>query len=416
MIDNYLQYLATIRRYSPRTVEIYRSVLEEYMGFMSSGDAPLSKASALQDFALRAHPSQPDGWAPPVHEATGGHGPAGLNLAATSRREETAGAAETATAPGNRATLGIVRGGTASEAQRWGRAQRDVSGGSCPRSEAVVSGGSCPRSGADVSEWLNVQAIRSYEVYLLDEKKESAKTVSLHLSVLSGFCRFLMKQGLLESNPVRLVARPKQEKRLPVFYREDAMREYFGQTKGVLEYGRYEDQLRRMILGMLYGTGIRRSELISLNRSSVDLSRRVLRVRGKGDKIREIPLTPSLCDEILLYLQSVDSLKCADTAPEAPLLQTPRGGRLYPVYVDRAVKEALGDVPGISGRKSPHVLRHTLATELLDGGADLNSIKELLGHGSLAATQVYTHNSIERLQNVYKSAHPRAKNDGNHGD
>ena len=416
MIDNYLQYLATIRRYSPRTVEIYRSVLEEYLGFMSSGDAPLSKASALQDFALRAHPSQPDGWAPPVHEATGGHGPAGLNLAATSRREETAGAAETATAPGNRATLGIVRGGTASEAQRWGRAQRDVSGGSCPRSEAVVSGGSCPRSGADVSEWLNVQAIRSYEVYLLDEKKESAKTVSLHLSVLSGFCRFLMKQGLLESNPVRLVARPKQEKRLPVFYREDAMREYFGQTKGVLEYGRYEDQLRRMILGMLYGTGIRRSELISLNRSSVDLSRRVLRVRGKGDKIREIPLTPSLCDEILLYLQSVDSLKCADTAPEAPLLQTPRGGRLYPVYVDRAVKEALGDVPGISGRKSPHVLRHTLATELLDGGADLNSIKELLGHGSLAATQVYTHNSIERLQNVYKSAHPRAKNDGNHGD
>ena len=417
MIDSYLQYLATIRRYSPRTVEIYRSVLEEYLGFMSSGDAPLSKASALQDFALRAHPSQPDGWAPPVHEATGGHGPAGLNLAATSRREETAGAAETAVGSADRSHPRLrKRAGPAAEGCGRGPATPDVCRPELPRSGAVVSGGSCPRSGADVSEWLNVQAIRSYEVYLLDKKKESAKTVSLHLSVLSGFCRFLMKQGLLESNPVRLVARPKQEKRLPVFYREDAMREYFGQTKGVLEYGRYEDQLRRMILGMLYGTGIRRSELISLNRSSVDLSRRVLRVRGKGDKIREIPLTPSLCDEILLYLQSVDSLKCADTAPEAPLLQTPRGGRLYPVYVDRAVKEALGDVPGISGRKSPHVLRHTLATELLDGGADLNSIKELLGHGSLAATQVYTHNSIERLQNVYKSAHPRAKNDGNHGD
>ena len=132
--------------------------------------------------------------------------------------------------------------------------------------------------------------------------------------------------------------------------------------------------------------------------------------------MREIPLLPSLYDEILLYLQSVDSLKCADQAPEAPLLQTPRGARLYPVYVDRAVKAALGQVGSISGRKSPHVLRHTLATELLDGGADLNSIKELLGHSSLAATQVYTHNSIERLQNVYKSAHPRAKNDGNHGD
>jgi integrase/recombinase XerC len=250
----------------------------------------------------------------------------------------------------------------------------------------------------------------------MDEKKESAKTVNLHLSVLSGFCKFLMKQGVLASNPVRLVSRPRQEKRLPVFYREESMQDYFERTKGVLEYGKYEDQLERMILGLLYGTGIRRSELISLNRDSVDFARRVLRVRGKGDKMREIPLTPSLCDEILLYLQSVDSLKCANQAREAPLLQTPRGGRLYPVYVDRTVKAALGQVDSISGRKSPHVLRHTLATELLDGGTDLNSIKELLGHSSLAATQVYTHNSIERLQTVYKSAHPRAKNDGNHGD
>ena len=342
MIGRYLSYLSTIRRYSPRTVEIYRGVLEDFSSFVSDG-------------------------------------------------------APAAAAPGNTATLGTLRGGTASEAQRWG--PEDVSGGWLPWRELLM-----------------VQTIRSYEVYLLDEKGESPKTVNLHLSVLSGFCRFLMKEGVLKSNPVRLVSRPKQEKRLPVFYREDAMKDYFERTKGVLEYGRYEDALQRMILGLLYGTGIRRSELISLNRSSVDFSRRVLRVRGKGDKMREIPLLPSLCDEILLYLQSQDSLKCADKAPEAPLLQTPKGGRLYPVYVDRAVKAALGGVEGISGRKSPHVLRHTLATELLDGGTDLNSIKELLGHSSLAATQVYTHNSIERLQNVYKSAHPRAKNDGNHGD
>ena len=263
---------------------------------------------------------------------------------------------------------------------------------------------------------LNSSVLRSYEVWLMDEKKVGARTVGLHLSVLSGFCKFLMKQGVLESNPVRLVSRPKQEKRLPVFYREESMQDYFERTKGVLEYGKYEDQLQRMILGLLYGTGLRRSELISLNRDAVDYTRHVLRVRGKGDKMREIPLTASLCEEISLYLQSVDSLKCADQAPEAPLLQTPRGARLYPVYVDRAVKAALGQIGSISGRKSPHVLRHTLATELLDGGADLNSIKELLGHSSLAATQVYTHNSIERLQKVYKSAHPRAKNDGNHGD
>jgi integrase/recombinase XerC len=346
MIERYLTYLATVRRYSARTVSIYRDVLTEFLAFVSGGASPC-KGAARQNFALRAHPSQPDGWAPPVHEATGGYGSAGQALA-----------------------------------------------------EAP----------------LDVQTIRSYEVYLLDEKGESAKTVSLHLSVLSGFCKFLMKEGVLTSNPVRLVNRPKQEKRLPVFYREEAMQEYFERTQGVLEYGKYEAQLERMILGLLYGTGLRRSELIALNRDSVDTARRVLRVRGKGDKMREIPLTPSLCEEISLYLQSVDSLKCADQAPEAPLLQTPRGSRLYPVYVDRAVKAALGQVDSISGRKSPHVLRHTLATELLDGGADLNSIKELLGHSSLAATQVYTHNSIERLQKVYKSAHPRAKNDGNHGD
>ena len=348
MIERYLTYLATVRRYSPRTVEIYRSILEDYVAFSV----------------------------------------------------EPTGEAKSATASGNRSHPRLrTREGPAAEGSGRGPAQQDVSGGSLPWSEA-----------------LSVQLVRGYEVYLMDTKKESAKTVNLHLSVLSGFCKYLMKQGVLESNPVRLVSRPKQEKRLPVFYREDSMQDYFERTKGVLEYGKYEDQLERMILGLLYGTGIRRSELISLNRDSVDYARHVLRVRGKGDKMREIPLTASLCEEISLYLQSVDSLKCADQAPEAPLLQTPRGGRLYPVYVDRAVKAALGQVGSISGRKSPHVLRHTLATELLDGGTDLNSIKELLGHSSLAATQVYTHNSIERLQTVYKSAHPRAKNDGNHGD
>lgn len=267
-----------------------------------------------------------------------------------------------------------------------------------------------------IASYMNVQSIRAYEVYLMDERKESARTVSLHLSVLSGFCRFLIKEGVLASNPVRLVHKPRQEKRLPEFFRQDAMEEYFRSTAGVPEFGSYEDVLYRLIISILYGTGMRRAELISLNRDSVDLSRRVVRVTGKGSKMREIPLTASLCKEISLYLQSQSSLKSADLRPEAPLLQTPRGGRLYPVFVDRAVKRELGAAGGISGRKSPHTLRHTLATELLEGGADLNSIKELLGHSSLAATQVYTHNSIERLQNVYKNAHPRAKNGGKNGD
>ena len=415
MIDRYLTYLSSVRRYSPRTVEIYRGVLEEFLAFASE-DSSGSKGSARQNFASLIPPTASQR-VPPVHETTGGHGSAGQTLAAPTD------AAPAATAPGNLATLGISMKVAPPPVTPCGHkplsdfADSKVPGPAgrlMPTATSAlphVSGGSWPWR-----EVLSVQSVRSYEVYLMDEKGESARTVNLQMSVLSGFCKYLVRQGVLESNPVRLVARPKQEKRLPVFYRDESMKAYFEQTKGVLEYGKYEDQLQRMILGMLFGTGIRRSELISLNRSSVDLSRRVMRVRGKGDKMREIPLPPSLCEEILLYLHAVDSLKCADTTPDAPLLQTPRGGRLYPVYVDRAVKAALGPVDGISGRKSPHVLRHTLATELLNGGADLNSIKELLGHSSLAATQVYTHNSIERLQQVYKYAHPRAKNDDNHGD
>ena len=138
---------------------------------------------------------------------------------------------------------------------------------------------------------------------------------------MSGFCRFLIKEGALKSNPVRLVTRPRVEKRLPEFYREDSLQKYFADNKGRMEYGSYEQQLSHIIISILLGTGIRRSELISLNRESVDFSRSVLHVRGKGDKMREIPLLPGLCDEISLYLQQVDSLKCACIGPEAPLLQ-----------------------------------------------------------------------------------------------
>ena len=169
--------------------------------------------------------------------------------------------------------------------------------------------------------------------------------------------------------------------------------------------GRSERRLRRLIVSLLYGTGIRRSELIGLNIASADFSRRVLKVLGKGDKMREIPLTASLCEEISLYLSAAAWMLGSGKA-SSPLLRTLAGNRLYPVYGDRAVKRELGSE--VTGQKSPHILRHTLATELLNKGTDLNSIKELLGHSSLAATQVYTHNSIERLRTEYNKAHPRA--------
>lgn len=282
----------------------------------------------------------------------------------------------------------------------------------------------------DLLESLVPRMIRSYEVYLLDTRKDDPRTVNLHISVLSGFCKYLMKDGRLASNPARTVSRPKTEKRLPVFYREESMKDYFDKTApyaseenlelltGDDKVSRelYSKRLSRLIVSILYSTGIRRSELIGLTIGSVDFSRKVMKVRGKGDKTREIPLVPSLCDEISLYLQSVNTMENRARTASDPLLVTPNGAKLYPVFVDRVIKSELGQVAGITGRKSPHVLRHSLATELLNEGADLNSIKEMLGHSSLAATQVYTHNSVEKLKSVYVNAHPRAKSGGKNGD
>lgn len=278
---------------------------------------------------------------------------------------------------------------------------------------------------------VSATAIRNYEVSMLDGGKEGSRTVNLHLSVLSSFCHFLMKEGLLSSNPAKSVPRPKMEKRLPDFYRKEAMDAYFDSTAPFaseenlsliggqdrkLAADMYLRRLRRLVIILLYDTAIRRSELLSLKVASVDFGRNVIKVRGKGDKMREIPLIVSLSKEISLYLKSRE-LMVGDAAPaDAPLLVTERGKALYPVWVDRCVKRELGHAEGITGRRSPHVLRHTLATELLDDGADLNSIKELLGHSSLAATQVYTHNTIEKLRKVYNNAHPRAKNGGKDGD
>ena len=300
--------------------------------------------------------------------------------------------------------------------------------------EIVYEGESLPDVISDdgIRENLTVQRIRRYQVLLLDDKGLAPVTVNQHLSVLSGFCRYLMKNEVLKSNPVSVVPKPKVQKNLPAFFRNEAMKEYFELTEENAGEGKlaafiacpiskngkndYDSRLRRLIISMLYGLGLRRAELMSLDISSVDFGRKVVKVHGKGDKMREIPLIDALCEEILLYLKAVETLVGNERSLKEPLLVTYTGKRLYPAYVDRAVKKELTGVAGMTGRKSPHVLRHSLATELLEDGTDLNSIKELLGHSSLAATQVYTHNSVARLKSIYESAHPRAKNGGKHGD
>ena len=287
-------------------------------------------------------------------------------------------------------------------------------------------------SDEDMIGGLNVSQLRSYEMSMIDTRKLSPKTVNQHMSVLSSFCRFLIKKSLIESNPVALVSRPKQQKRLPEFFRSDALKHYFDTTEYAAndealeaflqtpesESGKaaYEKRLARLIVNLLYSLGIRRSELVGMKISSVDFGRKVVKIHGKGDKMREIPLVTSLSEEILLYLKAVEALCGGKRSLNEPLLVTYRMNPLYPVYVDRTIKSELGDVEGITGRRSPHVLRHSLATELLNDGADLHSIKEMLGHSSLATTQIYTHSSIAQLKNIYEQAHPRAKNGGKHGD
>ncbi len=283
---------------------------------------------------------------------------------------------------------------------------------------------------ADLIGHLIPSRIREYEAQLVEDGL-SPRTVHLQLSALSGYCNFLIKEGQLKSNPVRSVRRPKMGRRLPVYYTQQSMDEYLAATAHAagedelqlllsldpaskLAQELYRRRLGRLIVSLLYGTGIRRSELIGLQLGSLDPARQVLRVLGKGDKMREIPLIVSLFQEISLYLQAASSMVRAPRPPHAPLLVTEKGKPLYPSYVDRVVKAELQGGYGISGRKSPHVLRHTLATALLDEGADLESIRQMLGHSSLAATEVYTHNSIERLKAQYMNAHPRAKNEETH--
>lgn len=316
-------------------------------------------------------------------------------------------------------------------------------------------------SAHNVNDILNTDTVRAYEVYLIERKKLNPRSVCQHISVLSGFCRYLMMKKIISNNPARNIRRPRTEKSLPVFYRHDSMQKYLedseifasdidwtypedfirayirfrekpgysterdsvlatmldlsGKPEKFAEW-LYAKKLDRLIVSVLYSTGIRRSELISLTRGSVDFHRQQIKVKGKGDKTREIPVIASLCKEISLYLQTVDATSCIVCGADSPLLMTYRGKALYPVYVDRAVKRELGGTGLFTARKSPHVLRHTLATELLNEGADLNSIKELLGHSSLAATQIYTHNSVAKLKKVYTNAHPRAKSGGKHGD
>ena len=277
-----------------------------------------------------------------------------------------------------------------------------------------------PEAGGEVSDAqlkdiLKPALIRGFIAEGL-EAGQSPRTMNLKLSALSSFCRWLVRCGFLDSNPVGKVYRPREDRPLPQFYTQPSMEALLEQAEEEAEAeaaaspdGKepFGELRERMIILLLYTTGMRRAELCNLKVGDFDASRQVFRVTGKGDKTREIPVPDRICKEIVLYLERLSEE--VGQGASGWFFVTDKGCQLYPAFVNNVVKKVLGGKDGFSGKKTPHVLRHTLATHLLNNGADINSIKEVLGHSSLAATQVYTHNSFEQLKKTYLTAHPRAK-------
>lgn len=243
--------------------------------------------------------------------------------------------------------------------------------------------------------------IRSWLASLMKVKEMTPKTVNRKISTLKAFFKHQLKTGTIELSPMGTIVSPKISKRLPVYVEQKDTDTLFNHVEFSNDI---EGQTKKLILSLLYTTGMRLSELVNLKQTQVDIKQRILKVLGKGNKERIIPISKEIAKEIEDYLQLKAGLKDADNSI---LLVSAKGKKLYAKYVYLAVKKHLELVTTIQ-KKSPHVLRHTFATHLTNEGADINAVKELLGHSSLAATQIYTHNTIERLKDVYKKAHPKA--------
>lgn len=258
----------------------------------------------------------------------------------------------------------------------------------------------------DDTKLISHQHIRSWLVDLMNDQIE-ARSVNRKLSSLRSFFKYLLKEELVTLNPVSKIQGPKTVKRLPVFVEETSMNNLFDvrtdQDGALIFSDDFEGQRDRVILLLFYTCGIRLSELIGLQSANVDFYRKTIKVLGKRNKERIIPITKELLVEIQRYVE----FKQKEGLRNEYLLVLSSNEKLYPKLVYNVVKKFLSMVTSIE-KRSPHVLRHTYATHLLNKGADLNAIKELLGHASLAATQVYTHNSIERLKDIHKTRHPRA--------
>lgn len=245
---------------------------------------------------------------------------------------------------------------------------------------------------------INYQQIRAWVASLLKDKI-AAKSVNRKLSALKSFFKYLQRQQIIEVNPMAKISGPKTPKRLPVFVDEHQMENLFANVKFEEGFNGLRD---RLILDLFYQTGIRRAELTHLKELDIDLFNSTIKVLGKRNKERLIPISLPLKRNLESYLQVKKELNLSNPM----LLVSEKGNTLSEQTVYNTVKKYLSQVTTIQ-KKSPHVLRHTFATHLLNNGADINAVKDLLGHANLSATQVYTHNTIDKLKKSYKQAHPR---------
>jgi len=271
----------------------------------------------------------------------------------------------------------------------------------------------------DFTKFLNLQysitdllladhnLIRSWLISLID-RKISTRSVNRKLSTLKSFYRYCQKQGLLAINPMLKVVAPRVTKHLPVFLTHDNLDNLLNTVE--FDAG-YEGCRDKMIITLFYATGIRRAELVHINITDLDLNTGTLKVLGKRNKERIVPIGENIIIQLKEYLNIRDTFLSeklpVDQNNIHTLFVTSKGLAIYPRLIHNIVHKYLSEVASNS-KLSPHVLRHSFATHMLDDGADLNAIKEILGHSSLAATQVYTHNTIEKLKSIYKQAHPRA--------
>ncbi len=242
------------------------------------------------------------------------------------------------------------------------------------------------------------QMIRSWLASLM-ELNVTPRSVIRKISTLKSFYKYLIRNELIEKSPMEKISSPKTSKKLPVFVENASIQKLFESNFDLFEDSQ-EGKRDKLILLTFYSTGIRLSELRSLRISDIDLYKQQIKVLGKRNKERIIPITAELTNEIGSYIREKGITGIF-------LFEDKSGKQLNPRWVYGMVHKYLSQVSTIE-KRSPHVLRHTYATHLLNKGAELNGIKELLGHANLSATQVYTHNSIERLKSVYKNKHPRA--------